>query len=252
MSKLNILNPTVSLSDSPTVVLIRPQLGENIGAVARAMLNFGWTELRIVSPRDGWPNQNAVAVAAGAGRVLDNAKIFGTTEQACSDLQFVYATTVRNRDLTKEVHTPEEAMMASNNLLRHGQKVGILFGPERAGLENRDLCLAGRIISVPVNTDFSSLNLSQCVVLIAYEWFKQTKAKALQPANKIDWASLKEVEHLRFALQNNLESVNYFWPDDRKLSLLENLNNLVGRLPLTSSDVRTLHGIIRALKKKQS
>ena len=251
MVKLNTLNPSVGINDSPAVILVRPQLGENIGAVARAMLNFGWSDLRIVCPRDGWPNQSAVATASGAGSVLDNAKICESTEEACIDLNYVFATTARNRDLSKEICSPERAMEKSIMLVASGQRVGLLFGPERAGLENSDIYLAQEIVSFPINPNFSSLNLAQCVILIAYEWFKTNSSKksSNMPEEKICYASRIEVEYLRLALLKSLHLVNYFWPESKKESLTQNLNNLLGRLPLTSSDVRTLHGIIKALIK---
>ena len=254
MVTFNTLNPSVGINDSPAVILVRPQLGENIGAVARAMLNFGWSDLRIVCPRDGWPNQSAVATASGAGSVLDNAKICESTEEACIDLNYVFATTARNRDLSKEICSPERAMEKSIMLVTSGQRVGIMFGPERAGLANSDIYLAQEIVSFPINPNFSSLNLAQCVILMAYEWFKTNSSKDIlsAPEEKIYYASRIEVEHLRLALLKSLHFVNYFWPLSKKESLTQNLNNLLGRLPLTSSDVRTLHGVIKALIKSSA
>ena len=251
MVTLNTLNPSVDINGSPAVILVRPQLGENIGAVARAMLNFGWSDLRIVCPRDGWPNQSAVATSSGAGIVLDNAKIFRSTDEACVDLNYVFATTARNRDLSKEICSPERAMEKSIMLVTSGQRVGIMFGPERAGLANSDIYLAQEIVSFPINPNFSSLNLAQCVILMAYEWFKTNSSKDIVGVTeeKIYYASRIEVEHLRLALIKSLHLVNYFWPKSKKASLTQNLNNLLGRLPLTSSDVRTLHGVIKALIK---
>ncbi len=154
----------------PTFVLVNPQMGENIGAAARAMWNFGLDRMRLVAPRDGWPNPGAVAMAAGAGRLLDEAQLAQTTAEAVADCTFVMATTARNRDLTKPIYAPEHAMQVARERIGAGEKVAVLFGPERAGLENRDIALANAIISVPVNPDFASLNLAQCVLLTAYEW----------------------------------------------------------------------------------
>ena len=145
----------------PAFILVRPQMGENIGAAARAMWNFGLSRMRIVDPRDGWPNPKAVAMASGAGRLLDAAGQFKTTADAVGDAQFVFATTARDRDLTKPVMTPERAMEHARQLIGEGQTVAVLFGPERAGLENDDIARANAIISVPVNPDFPSLNLAQ-------------------------------------------------------------------------------------------
>ena len=155
---------------APIILLHRPQLGENIGSVARVMLNFGLTRLRLIAPRDGWPNPKAVAMASGAGRLLDEATLSDTTAEAVAETSFVYATTARSRDLTKTVFTPEAAMADAARRIAAGQGVAVLFGPERAGLENDDIARANAIISVPVNPDFASLNLAQCVLLTAYEW----------------------------------------------------------------------------------
>jgi tRNA/rRNA methyltransferase len=218
------------------------------------MMNFGWSDLRIVCPRDGWPNQSAIASASGAGSVLENAKICCSIEEACIDLKYVFATTARSRDLSKEICSPERAMEKGAMLIKSGQRVGIMFGPERAGLENSDICLAQEIVSFPTNPNFSSLNLAQCVILMAYEWFRNNSSGEISSAleEKIYYASRIEVEHLRLALLDNLDLVNYFWPKSKKKSLTQNLNNLLGRLPLTSSDVRTLHGVIRALIKSSA
>ncbi|NBT52023.1 MAG: RNA methyltransferase, partial [Marivivens sp.] len=149
----------------PAFVLIRPQMGENIGAAARGMWNFGLDLMRLTTPRDGWPNPNAVAMASGAGRLLDEAQVYETTAQAVEDCTFVYATTARPRGLTKPVMSPEAAMQDAAKRINDGQKVAVMFGPERAGMENEDIALANAIINVPVNPEFSSLNLAQCVLL---------------------------------------------------------------------------------------
>ncbi|MEM1300900.1 MAG: RNA methyltransferase, partial [Pseudomonadota bacterium] len=163
--------------DAPPVglsfVLVQPQMGENIGAAARAMWNFGLDRMRIVDPRDGWPNPAAVAMASGAGRLLEEVQIFPTTAEAVADAQVIYATTARPREMTKRVVTPEVAMAEARGHIAEGRRVAILFGPERAGLANEDVILANTIISVPVNPAFASLNLGQCVLLCAYEWRRQ-------------------------------------------------------------------------------
>ena len=158
----------------PAFVLVRPQMGENIGAAARAMWNFGLDRMRIVAPRDGWPNPNSVAMASGAGRVLDDVRVYESTADAVADCNFVFATTARHRDMTNPILTPERAMEKARALIAAGQKVAVLFGPERAGIENDDVALANALISVPVNPKFASLNLAQCVLLTAYEWQRQT------------------------------------------------------------------------------
>ena len=154
----------------PGFVLVRPQMGENIGAAARGMWNFGLDRMTIVAPRDGWPNPKAVAMASGAGRLLDDARIVDDTAEAVADAHFVFATTARPRDLTKDVYTPEAAMAEARDRIASGERVSVLFGPERAGLENDDIARANAIISVPVNPEFPSLNLAQCILLTGYEW----------------------------------------------------------------------------------
>ena len=163
-----------STAPQPAFVLIKPQMGENIGAAARGMWNFGLERMRIIDPRDGWPNQKAVAMASGAGRLLDEAQIFEDTPGAIADCDYVYATTARPRGLTKPVMTPQAAMEDARARIAAGGKVAVMFGPERAGMENEDIARANAIISVPVNPEFPSLNLAQCVLLTGYEWQRET------------------------------------------------------------------------------
>ena len=173
----------------PAFVLIRPQMGENIGAAARGMWNFGLERMRIVDPRDGWPNQKAVAMASGAGRLLDEAQIFADTAAAVADCDYVYATTARPRGLTKLVLTPEAAMQDARARIAQGQKVSVMFGPERAGMENDDIARANAIISVPVNPEFASLNLAQCVLLTGYEWRREAVPAEASRVDAVgDWA----------------------------------------------------------------
>ena len=235
---------------APAIILVRPQMGENIGAAARAMLNFGLGHMRLVSPRDGWPNPAAVAMASGAARVLDGAMVRATTAEAVADLTHVYATTARPRDLTKRVLTPEAAMAEAADRIAGGERVGVLFGPERAGLENADVVLANTVITVPVNPAFPSLNLAQCVLLTAYEWARATGAEPKRGKVKSEAATQGEKAKLAQALEARLETAGFFWPEDKRLSLQENLRNLIARLDLTEADVRTLHGVFRALADK--
>ena len=182
----------------PAFVLVRPQMGENIGAAARAMWNFGLDRMRVVAPRDGWPNPKAAAMASGAGRLLDEAQIVAGTAEAVADCAFVFATTARARDLTKPVFSPERAMALSADRIAAGERVAVLFGPERAGLENDDIARANAIINVPVNPDFPSLNLAQCVLLTAYEWQRAAGAVVHERMDmaRADWATQIEVEAL--------------------------------------------------------
>ncbi len=234
----------------PVFVLVRPQMGENIGAAARAMLNFGLTRMRLVDPRDGWPNPRAVAMASGAaGRVLDHAGVHPDLPAAIGDCAFVFATTARGRELTKPVMTPERAMDHARALCAKGQQVAILFGPERAGLENEDVARANAIISVPVNPDFASLNLGQAVLLCAYEWMRQSTDMAPEVVEmaRTDWATKVEIERLGDHFEERLEAAGFFFPPTKAAGMKLNLRNLWGRMPLTRADVQTFHGMLRQI-----
>ena len=235
--------------DDPDFVLVRPQMGENIGAAARAMWNFGLDRMRLVAPRDGWPNPAAVAMASGAGRLLDEAQVFETTADAVGDATFVYATTARSRDLTMPVFTPEAAMKDARMRLGAGQKVAVLFGPERAGLENDDIARANAIISVPVNPQFPSLNLAQCVLLTAYEWLQATQESeglVLEMAGT-EPASQLEIEKLAEHYEDRLNTAGFFFPDTKAAGMKVTLRNLWSRMPLTRADVQMLHGMMRQM-----
>lgn len=236
----------------PAFILVRPQMGENIGAAARAMLNFGQERMRIVDPRDGWPNPKANAMASGAGRVLDAAGLFPDVKTAIADCDFVFATTARGRELTKPVMTPERAMEYARELSAQGKKVGILFGPERAGLENEDVALANAIVTVPVNPDFPSLNLGQCVLLTAYEWRRQTvevPAEVLH-MGRTERASAVEVEKLGDHFEERLEAAGFFFPPAKADGMRLALRNMWSRLGLTRAEVQTFHGMLRQLLRK--
>ena len=230
---------------TPVFVLVRPQMGENIGAAARAMWNFGLDRMRLVSPRDGWPNPKAVAMASGAAQVIDNAMIAETTADAIGDLNFVFATTARSRDLTKKVLTPEQAMVQARAMTGQGATVGVLFGPERAGLENEDIVQANALISVPVNPAFASLNLAQCVLLTAYEWRRQREGSAAP--EDISRATAIEMQKLQEKLEQRLDAAGFFFPENKRASMVLNLRNMLSRMPMTDADTRLMHGVIRAL-----
>jgi tRNA/rRNA methyltransferase len=234
---------------TPTFVLTRPQMGENIGAAARAMLNFGVDRMRIVAPRDGWPNPAADAMASGAGRVLAAAGLHDDLAGALADCTYVYATTARQRDLTKEVFSPEAAMRDAAARISAGGHVAVLFGPERAGLQNEDIALANALISVPVNPEFPSLNLAQCVLLVGYEWMRTTGAvqdHAVELAGG-HWATQDEVEHLARHFEERLDEAGFFYPENKADSMRLNLRNMWSRMPLTRADVQTLHGMLRQM-----
>ena len=233
----------------PYFVLVRPQMGENIGASARAMWNFGLEQMRVVAPRDGWPSTHAVAMASGAGRLLDAAQHFDGVSQAVGDTSFVFATTARGRGLTKPILAPEEAMRQVAEKIAQGQKVAVLFGPERAGLENEDIAGANALISVPVNPDFPSLNLAQCVLLMAYEWRRaqgQVELARMELA-KTQWAEAIEVEKLAQHYEERLEDAGFFFPEAKAPGMKVNLRNMWSRFSLTRADVQMLHGVLRQL-----
>ena len=231
---------------APPIVLVRPQLGENIGKAARAMLNFGLTELRLVAPRDGWPNPSAGPAAAGADLVLEQARIFDTLADAVADCAHVYATTVRKRGVTKPVVTPEEAARA---ILRDAGRSAIVFGPERSGLETEEVALARTILTVPINPDFGSLNLAQAVILCAYEWSKlqalaqPTEEELLPPAPQ------DELEGLIAHFEALLEPRNYFFPESRAAASRRTLRTLLTKPGWNHLEVRTLRGVLSTLER---
>jgi len=236
-------------SQQPSFVLVRPQMGENIGAAARAMWNFGLDRMRVVAPRDGWPNQRAVAMASGAGRLLDEAGLFADLPAALADCTYTYATTARPRGLTKPVFSPEAAMKDASLRVANGEKVAVIFGPERAGLENDDIAQANAIISVPVNPEFASLNLGQCVLLTAYEWRRQTTQIVHETVDmaKTEWASGLEVEKLAQHYEERLQEAGFFFPEAKAEGMKINLRNLWSRMRLTRADVQMLHGVMRQM-----
>jgi len=238
-------NPT----PQPAFVLVRPQMGENIGAAARAMWNFGLDRMRVVGPRDGWPNQKAVAMASGAGRLLDEARLSDALSEALEDCNYVFATTARARGLTKPVYTPERAMQVAAEKIAGGQKVAVMFGPERAGLENEDIARANAIINVPVNPEFASLNLAQCVLLTGYEWQRATdnaQPERVEMAGA-DWADQREMEALAAHYEERLEEAGFFFPEHKAESMKVNLRNMWSRMPLTGADAKMLHGVMRQM-----
>jgi len=237
---------------APATILVAPQLGENIGAAARAMWNFGLARMRLVAPRDGWPNPAAVAMASGAGRVLDDARLFETTDEAIADLTRVYATTARPRELTKRVLSPAAAMAEAAEAVAAGERVGILYGRERTGLENDDIVRAGAIVTVPTNPAFGSLNLAQCVLLMSYEWRKASAEVVADELvmNRTKPAAAEDVGRLIEHLTGELDARAFFHPADKRPTMVANLANLFRRARLTEQEVRTLRGVIRSLAER--
>ena len=228
----------------PVVVLVRPQLAENIGKAARAMLNFGLTELRLVAPRDGWPNPAAGPAASGADVVLSRARVLESVADAVADCAHVYATTVRKRGVTKPVATPEEAARAMRG---EPGRSAILFGPERSGLETDDVALARTILTVPINPEFGSLNLAQAVILVAYEW---SKGEALAQPPQVDLlppAPQDELEGMIAQLEGMLEPSGYFFPPDRVPATRRTLRSLLTKPGWNAPEVRTFRGVLSAL-----
>lgn len=241
----------IDLANGPAMILVEPQMGENIGAAARGMWNFGLRHMRVVAPRDGWPNPRAVALASGAGSLLDEARVHDDTRSAISDLHYVFATTARPRDMTKTVMTPTAAAQAAARMMAAGQKVGFLFGRERTGLETDEVVNANAIATVPVNPEFASLNLAQCVLLMSYELRRcmdETPAEAYH-TGKTEVADSEDVARLNDHLVSALDDVSFFFPAAKRESMLANLRNIFRRAPLTSQDVRTMRGVIRALSE---
>lgn len=248
----------------PVIALVNPQMGENIGASARAMLNCGIDELRLVNPRDGWPSEQADIMSSGALAKMLEVKVYDTTAQAVADCHHVYATTARPRDMIKPVMTAREA---ANNAYERGskdQRCAYLFGAERAGLSNEDVALAHTIITIPVNPDFSSLNLAQGVLLCAYEWFQtghivgDHAPAPLQPGGRVSGEAQEppaphdELNNLYNRLETELRAGHFFRTQEMQPTVMRNLKNLLGRAEMTSQEVNTFHGIITALTGKKS
>lgn len=238
----------------PAIILVEPQLGENIGMCARAMLNCGLTELRIVNPRDGWPQSMAYKAGSGADYVLDNVKLYDKTRDAVEGLNFVAATTARGRDMTKRVLTPYAANKEFLKMKAGGAKSGVLFGRESKGLNNDDVALADVILNVPLNPGFSSLNLAQAVLLVGYEWYQAAVAehvhddqlvmpKDMRPADRSEVVMM--FEHL----EKELDTTGFLFPPDKVPSMVRSIRNMFGRANWTEQEVRTMRGIIVALRR---
>ena len=232
------------MRNAPVIVLVRPQLAENIGKAARAMLNFGLTELRLVSPRDGWPNPLAGPAASGADVVLADAQVFATTADAVADCAHVYATTVRKRGVTKPVVTPEAA---ARDIHAASGRVAILFGAERSGLDTEDVALARTILTVPINPDFGSLNLAQAVILVAYEWSKG-QALAQPPEVPLDPpAPQEDLDGMIAQLDALLDASGFYHPPDRTPTTRRTLRTLLTKPGWSAQEVRTVRGVLSAL-----
>jgi tRNA/rRNA methyltransferase len=237
---------------TPVVILVRPQLGENIGMAARAMLNCGLSTLRLVAPRDGWPNEKAQRAASGADIVLEKAEVFETVAEAVADLERVVATTARNRELVQRILTPRQAASEMRGWIGQGEGVGILFGPERTGLENDDMVHADTALSIPLNPQFSSLNMAQAVLLVAYEW--TTAGDTTPPERLADHATRpatkEELQSLFDHLERALDQSGFLRNKDMRPSMVLNLRALLQRAEMTEQEARTFHGVIKFLSKR--
>src|SRR6187549_3237817 len=233
----------------PVVVLVEPQLGENIGSAARAMANFGLSKLRLVKPLQGWPNDRAKVMAAGADRVLDAAVVYETFAEAIGDCTYVLATTARNHDQAKPVLGAGEAAQALAPKVAAGETVAIVFGRERIGLENHEVARADAIVTLPVNPAFASLNLAQAVVIIAYEWFKRAGGGDLpfSMPEKSPPAPKQQLDAFFSDLESELERVEFFRPEEKRGTMSVNLRNIFQRMAPSQQDIRTLHGVLTAI-----
>ncbi len=246
-------DPAVTLppapAATPVVVLVEPQMAENIGTTARAMANFGLSRLRLVAPRDGWPNAKAYPAASGANRVLDEAELFDTLDEAIGDLTYVLATTARQHDQAKPVLGPREAVGELVTRIGGGGEVGVIFGRERNGLLNGEVALADAILTYPVNPDFSSLNLAQAVLVLGYEWFTQARGGVLPYGAPHGSEPATKAQMLAFfrSLETSLDRVEFFRPPEKREGMVINLRNIFQRMALTRQDVATLHGVVTAL-----
>jgi tRNA/rRNA methyltransferase len=240
---------TPAVLAGPVVILVEPQLGENIGMAARAMGNFGLSRLRIVNPRDGWPNVSAQRAAAGADHILDKVELFDTVAQAVADCTLLLATTARAHDQAKPVIGPQQAAQEIVREIAAAGQVGLLFGRERAGLLNEEVALAGRIVTFPVNPAFASLNLAQAVLLMGYEWFKLATADALPFAmpERSERASQHQMQAFFDNLVRELDRVEFLRPAEKRETMLVNLRNIFSRMEPTKQDMHTLHGVVMAI-----
>jgi tRNA/rRNA methyltransferase len=247
---------------TPSVILMEPQLADNIGMVARAMANFGLDDLRLIAPRDGWPNEKARIAASGANYVIDDAASYPTLENALGDLTYVVATTARQRPLKKPVLTPEEAVAALRERIQRGERCGILFGRERNGLETSELANADALIMIPVNSRFASLNLAQAVLLLGYAWMRESGQATLGRVTTYEkplsgglnlgediFATKEEMYGFLDHLESELDRLGFFNPIEKRPSVVQNLRTMFTRMALTQQEVRSLRGIVATLAK---
>jgi tRNA/rRNA methyltransferase len=245
----DVVSPPKLPGIGPAIVLVEPQLGENIGMVARAMANFGLADLRLVNPRDGWPSDKARAAASRADHVVDATRVFSTLAEAIADLNFVLATTARSRGMIKPVLGPKDAVQKLHGFQCAGGKTGILFGRERWGLENHEIAIADAIVTFPVDPDFASLNIAQAVLLMAYEWMNAVGApppfgEPIIPAERADTLGL--INHVVSAL----DEANYFYLPEKRERMEQTIHSILSRPGFSEAEVRTLRGIVASLERR--
>ena len=241
----------IQFRPGPAIILCEPQLGENIGTTARAMANFGLWDLRIVNPRDGWPNERAVAAASRADHVIEKVRVFDSVEAAIADLSMVHATTARRRDMQKEVLGPEESAQRMVAHVGAGAGAGLLFGRERWGLFNEEVALADSIVTLPVEPAFASLNIAQAVLLMSYEWRRQSpEGRALPFSGGLaETAPREELLGLFGQLEETLDRTGFFKTEDKRPTMVTNLRAVFARAHLTSQEIRTLRGVISSIDR---
>jgi tRNA/rRNA methyltransferase len=239
----------MSNQQSPVIILVRPQIGENIGMSARAAYNGGLTQLRLVNPKEPWPNPKSVIASAGAHVILDDVKVYDNLEDSMADLQFVLATSARQRGMTKHVYNAESAIKKLYEEIERGHRVGIMFGPERSGLDNDDLSRADGLIEIPMNPDYTSLNLAQAVLIMAYEWIKIKiqKPDVVLPMGDTTYATKQELIALFDHLEHELDHSGFLRVEHKRDLMVRNIRNMFLRVGYTSQEVRTLRGIIASL-----
>lgn len=242
----------IELLPSPAVILCEPQLGENIGTAARAMANFGLWDLRLVRPRDGWPNEKAIAAASRADHVISHVRVFDTLEAAIADLRLVLATTARSRDLQKEVIGPDVAAQRMASHISSGQGVGLLFGREKWGLLNEEVALADTIVTLPVEPAFASLNIAQAVLILAYEWRRHSALGTTLPFSDsmAEVAPREELIGLFGHLESTLDGSGFFTAPDKRPTVVNNLRTMLERGKFTSQEIRTLRGVISSIDRR--
>lgn len=240
------------ISEGPVIILVHPQLGENIGASARAMANFGLRELRLVSPRDGWPSSGARASAAKADYILDDAQLFPTLSDALHDINFAFATTARQREMLKPIRSASEAAHSLRTRHISGERTAIVFGRERSGLESVEVALTDEIITFPVNPSYASLNLSQAVLLMSYEWFKTSDTTLPIHEPPTASATKQDLFHFFDHLEGALESKDYFRPSHKKATMVENIRTIFQKLRLSKQEIHALRGVIAAFEDRPS